>query len=105
MTSKEERIIKFLIDARTKIDEIVDLAEHYDLKDVFLAAISVGIIKETTDDGGFHKIDAITSIFADNEEELASMLYHMSQSFIEDDGEDESGSIDFWMNFGDDSLN
>lgn len=105
MANKEQRTIQFLIDARTKIDEIIELAEHYDLKEDLIAAISVGIIKETTDNGDFHKIDAITSIFADNEEELASMLYHMSRSFKEDDGEDETGSIDFWMNFGDDSLN
>lgn len=105
MANKEQRIIQFLIDARAKIDEIIELAEHYDLKEDLITAISVGVVKETTDNGDFHKIDAITSIFADNEEELASMLYHMSRSFKEDDGEDETGSIDFWMNFGDDSLN
>lgn len=105
MNSKERRIIQFLIDARAKIDEIIDLAEHYDLKEDLISAISVGIIKEPTDDGDFHKIDAITSIFADSEEELESIIYHMSQSFKEEDQEDESGSIDFWMNLGDDSLN
>lgn len=105
MTDKDQRALEFLIKVREKIDEITDLAEEYNLSEDFIAAISVGVIKETTEDGSFHRIDAITSIFADNEEELASVLYHMSQSFVDDDNESDSRDIDFWLNFGDDNIN
>ena len=105
MTDKEKRIVQFLIDARIKIEEIIDLSEKYDLKDDLLSVISIGVIKDSSEDLGFHKIDAITSIFAENEEELASILYHISQSFVVDDEEADHRDIGFWLNLGDDSIN
>ena len=104
MTGKEKRITEFLLEARIKIEEIIDLAEKYDLRDDLISAICVGVIKDQEE--GYHKIDAITSIFADSKEELESVLFHLSQSYMDDEDENnDMRDIDFWMNLGDDSIN
>lgn len=106
MSSKQERILRFLIDAREKVDDIMDLAEHYDLKDELISIISIGVIKDDQPDGDrIYKVDAITSVVIDSEEELASMFYHITQAYIDTDNEDDPSDPDFWINFGNDQIN
>ncbi len=95
MNKEEENKLEFFIKVREKFEEIEDLAEDYGLKKDFMSVMCVGLIEEDISPLRY-KVNAISSIFVDNESELASLMSHIASSY--DKGDSDFGNIDYWLN-------
>jgi|TARA_B100001093_G_scaffold75154_1_gene65975 hypothetical protein len=95
MNKEEENKLEFFIKVREKFEDIEDLAEDYGLKKDFMSVMCVGLIEEDISPLRY-KVNAISSIFVDNESELASLMSHIAGSY--DKGDDDFSNIDYWLN-------
>ena len=96
MNKEEEDKLEFFIKVREKFEDIEDLADHYGVKDDFMALMCVGLIEDDISVLRY-KVNAISSIFVDNESELASLMSHVASSYSKDEAPD-FGNIDYWLN-------
>jgi hypothetical protein len=95
MNKEEENKLEFFIKVREKFEDIEDLAEDYGLKKDFMSVMCVGLIEEDISPLRY-KVNAISSIFVDNESELASLMSHIASSY--DKSDDDFSNIDYWLN-------
>ena len=96
MNKEEEDKLEFFIKVREKCEDIEDLADHYGLKKDFMSVMCVGLIEEDISILRY-KVNAISSIFVDNESELASLMSHLARSYDKDNSIDFS-NINYWLN-------
>lgn len=98
--TKEEQRIEFFIKVREKFDEIEQLAQDFELMEDYMSILCVGLLEEQEEEDSY-RVNAISSIFVDSEQEMASLLTHLAANY-EGEGPD-TGSIDFWMGQGGDA--
>jgi hypothetical protein len=95
--------IEFFIELAKIQEKISELVEKYDFSDEFMGISCYGLINDDGDESGRHSVEAMCSHSVDNEEELAIMLQHISENYYYN--EDDTSNPDFWINFGDSSIN
>ena len=101
--TESERKIEFFIKVREKFDEIEQLAQDFGLMEDYLSVLCVGIldkedVSEDYEDDSRFRVEAISSIFADSEQEMMSLLSHLVTNF--DEEPEDTRSIDFWLGEG-----
>ena len=101
MTKEEQNRIEFFIKVREKFEDIEDLAREYDVEEDYMSILCVGLLEEQADDGRY-KVNAVSSIFVDNESEMASLMTHLAATFSEEDTPDY-GDPDYWLGGGGDA--
>ena len=99
--TKEEQRIEFFIRVREKFEEIEQLAQDFELMEDYLSILCVGLLEEQEEEDSY-RVNAISSIFVDSEQEMGSLLTHLAANNYNDDSPD-TGSIDFWMGQGGDA--
>ena len=92
--TKEEQRIEFFIKVREKFEEIEQLAQEFELIEDYLSILCVGLLEEQEEEDSY-RVNAISSIFVDSEQEMASLLTHLAANY--DGDAPDTGSIDFWM--------
>jgi hypothetical protein len=98
--TKEEQRIEFFIRVREKFEEIEQLAQEFELIEDYLSILCVGLLEEQEDEDSY-RVNAISSIFVDSEQEMGSLLTHLASNY--DGDAPDTGSIDFWMGQGGDA--
>ena len=98
--TKEEQRIEFFIRVREKFEEIEQLAQDFELIEDYLSILCVGLLEEQEEEDSY-RVNAISSIFVDSEQEMGSLLTHLAANY--DGGAPDTGSIDFWMGQGGDA--
>ncbi len=101
MTKEEQNKIEFFIKVREKFEEIEELAKHHDVEDDYMSILCVGLIDEQEETGQY-RVNAVSSIFVDNESEMASLMTHLAATYSEEDAPDY-GDIDYWIGGGGDA--
>jgi hypothetical protein len=101
MMTDEQKRIEFFIKVREKFEDIEDLAKEYGVEEDYMSILCVGLLEEQEDDGRY-KVNAISSIFVDNESEMASLMTHLAATYSEEDGPN-FGDPDYWIGGGGDA--
>jgi hypothetical protein len=101
MTGKEQNKIEFFIKVREKFEDIEDLARSYELEDDYMSILCVGLLDQEEEDGRY-RVNAVSSIFVDNESEMASLMTHLAATYSEEEGPD-FGDVDYWLGSGGDA--
>jgi len=101
MTKEEQNRIEFFIKVREKFEDIEDLAKEYDVEQDYMGLLCVGLLEDQAEDGRY-KVNAISSIFVDNESEMASLMTHLAATYSEEEGPD-FGNVDYWLGSGGDA--
>lgn len=98
MTKEEQDRIEFFIKVREKFEDIEDLAKQYNVEEDYMSILCVGLLEEQ-EDSGKYRVNAISSIFVDNETEMASLMTHLAATYSEEDSPD-FGDVDYWLGGG-----
>ena len=101
MTKEEQNRIEFFIKAREKFEEIEDIARDHGVEDEYMSILCVGLLEEQGEDGRY-KVNAVSSIFVDNESEMASLMTHLAATYSDEDIPD-FGDPDYWLGGGGDA--
>ena len=101
MMTDEQKRIEFFIKVREKFEEIEDLSKEYGVEEDYMSILCVGLLEEQANDGRY-KVNAISSIFVDNETEMASLMTHLAATYSEEDTPDY-GDPDYWIGGGGDA--
>jgi len=101
MAENNQNKIEFFIKVREKFEEIEDLAKIHDLEDDYMSILCVGLLDQE-EEGGRYRVNAVSSIFVDNESEMASLMTHLAATFNEEDNPDY-GNVDYWLGGGGDA--
>ncbi len=94
MTDEQKRI-EFFIKVREKFEEIEDISKEYGVEEDYMSILCVGLLEQQADNG-LYKVNAISSIFVDNETEMASLMTHLAATYSEEDTPDY-GDLDYWL--------
>ena len=98
MTKEEQDRIEFFIKVREKFEDIEDLAKQYNVEEDYMSILCVGLLEEQ-EDSGKYRVNAISSIFVDNETEMSSLMTHLAATYSEEDSPD-FGDVDYWLGGG-----
>lgn len=101
MMTDEQKRIEFFIKVREKFEEIEDISKEYGVEEDYMSILCVGLLEEQSDDGRY-RVNAISSIFVDNETEMASLMTHLAATYSEEDTPDY-GDPDYWIGGGGDA--
>jgi hypothetical protein len=66
-----------------------------------MSILCVGLLDQE-EEGGRYRVNAVSSIFVDNESEMASLMTHLAATFNEEDKPDY-GNVDYWLGGGGDA--
>lgn len=96
--------IQFFLELARIQEQISELVEKYGLEEDFMGISCYGLIKEKEDEDGQYAVEALCSHSVESEDELSMLLQHISENYYYNE-KDDTSNPDFWINFGDSSIN